>query len=125
MEIIQLILAAAVGGASSYLYFQKNNKALKEDLHKVNRELSETRIRSSQEFKDLEAQLQSKIKELKKSRKETEESEDILHDLKGEFSKAKEVNKSLKEEIVKLTSSIREYEMLYNAKKDEIEKLKN
>jgi septal ring factor EnvC (AmiA/AmiB activator) len=123
MDILQLLLGVAAGGALSYFYYQKNNKTLKKDLHEVNKQLSETKKRSSQECKELESQLLSKDMELKKYRKEIEESEDIIHDLNSKNSKSKKVSNSLKEENVKLTSSLREYEMLYNSKKDEIEKL--
>ena len=123
MDILQLLIGVAAGGALSHFYYQKNNKTLKEDLHEINKQLSETKKRSSQEFKELESQLLSKGMELKKYRKEIEESEDIIHDLNSKNSKIRKVNSSLKEDNIKLTSSLREYEMLYNAKKDEIEKL--
>lgn len=121
---MSLIIGITIGGAICYFYFQKKNKDLKIDLYKVNRELLELQKKNSDRIQELDNELQSKNKELKKCQREIEDSEEFADDLKFKNSKATAIHKSLKVEIEQLNSSIREYEMLYNAKKDEIERLK-
>ncbi len=131
MEEIELlvvgtaIVGTAIGGAISYFYFQKVNKDLKNEVYKFKTEFLEIENKNINRLKHVEGELVSKNNELKKMRRENDGSEDIVEDLKFENSKVNKINQSLKNEIEQLTSSLREYDMLYNAKKDEIERLKN
>lgn len=125
MNGLLFIIGAAVGGGACYFYFSKNGKALKQQLIEVNQTLLTQQKTASLELKDLENELQLKSHELKKILKENDSTEERIDDLDFDVSKLKKENQYLKEENEKLTSTIREYEMLFNAKKDEIEKLRS
>lgn len=125
-DIIISLVSILIGGAITYVYFFKINKNFKKDIEeKFNRELLERDNRYTKRMEELEDQLTGKDNELKKSRREKENSEDFIDDSRFEVSQVYKENKTLKEKIEKLTLSMREYNMLYNSKKDELEKLRN
>ena len=125
MDIELLLVGTAIGGAISYFYFQKVNKDLKNEVHKFKTDFLEMENKNFNRLKDIEGELLSKNNELIKTRRDNEASKDMIDAVKIENSKVNNINQSLKIEIEQLTSSLREYDMLYNAKKDEIERLKN
>ena len=118
------IFGLAAGIVLFYLYYLKMRALFKKGLHDVEQINLKQRKRTSDDLKDLERALIMKSNELKDVQSLNETTADQSSDLIFEISKINEVNQSLKEENESLTVTIREYVMLLNAKKDEIQKLK-
>lgn len=125
MGTLFFITGAVISGIISNFYFAKKNKSIDEELYKADQSYRQKEKAASIEIKDLERQLKMKIDELRKTRDRSDSAEDKFEDLDFEVSRLKKVNHSLIEENEKLASTVKEYEVLYKVKKDEIEKLKN
>lgn len=125
MGAVLFITGAITSGALCYFYFSNKNKALGKELYEVNQKNIQIQKIKSQELEDLENELKLKSGELRKIQDKNDSTEDRFDDLDFEVSKLKKANQSLIDENEKLTSTVKEYEMLYKVKKDEIEKMKN
>lgn len=125
MGALLFISGAIASGVLCYFYFSNKNKALGKELYEVNQKNIQIQKIKSHELEDLEKELKLKSDELRKIGDECDSTEDRFDDLDLEVSKLNKINQSLIDENEKLTSTIKEYEMLYKVKKDEIEKLKN
>lgn len=125
MGAVLFISGGIASGILCYFYFSNKNKALGKELYEVNQKNIQIQKIKSQELEDLENELKLKSSELRKMQDNNDSTEDRFDDLDFEVSKLKKANQSLIDENEKLTSTVKEYEMLYKVKKDEIEKLKN
>ena len=125
MNLLFFIIGAVTAGVASFIYFNKQNNSIKTSLEKYKRMLFEEQNKSSLRVNDLERELDSKIDSLKKTTKKNELIKEKTEALNHKILNLEKVNQSLKKENDKYHATIREYEMLFSAKKDEITKLKN
>ena len=124
-EIIFLVTGAVFGGALSLFFFSKGKNLNKQRINQLEAEQLEKDKRNFIKFNDLEADLSSKDSELKKKKREIDVLENNAEELMSEITNLQKKNKALKKSNEELNLSIKEYEMIYNARKDELENLKN
>ncbi|MCL7765354.1 hypothetical protein MPF19_18180 [Polaribacter sp. Z014] len=124
MGLLSFIIGAIISGFVCYFFLSKKTETTNKELSDNKQDLKSQIKISSEKINELKNELLIKTNELKKTKNQEDITEDKIDDLDFELSKLKRENQYLKVENDKLTSTIREYEMLHNAKKDEIEKLK-
>lgn len=125
MDLLSFILGAVFAGVISFFFFRRNNYIYNKNLQRLKKTIDEDHKKASFKIEDLERDLELKINRLKILAEENDVVNDRNDTLRQEIYKIKKVNNSLKDENDKHVSTIREYEMLFNAKKDEISKLKS
>lgn len=123
MNTLLFIIGAIFGIITCYLFFKKKMEVTRNELEETKKILTEQQKESQLKIKNLESDLNTKRNELKVLKNQNESEQEKSEDLSSEISKLKRDSNYLVEENEKLTANIREYEMLYNAKKDEIERL--
>jgi chromosome segregation ATPase len=124
MSIIYIGIGAAAGIAVSY-YFQ-NKRILAVDFKNSNEKdfLISQNKKCKDELEEVKNQLAITKGNLKKGREEMDSAIDNREDREFEVAKLKKNNSDLAQEIEKLKADLYEYEMLYNARKEEVSELK-
>jgi chromosome segregation ATPase len=124
MSIIYIGMGAAAGIAVSY-YFQ-NKRILAVDFKNSNEKdfLISQNKKCKDELEEVKNQLAITKGNLKKGREEMDSAIDNREDREFEVAKLKKNNSDLAQEIEKLKADLYEYEMLYNARKEEVSELK-
>ena len=124
-EIIFLFTGAAFGGALSLFFFLKSKNLNKKRINQLEAEQLEKDKRNFKRFNVLEADLSSKDTELKKKKREIDLLKNNAEELMSEITNLQKKNQAFKKSNEELNLSVKEYEMIYNARKDELENLKN
>jgi uncharacterized protein YoxC len=124
MDVILFIVGAITAGVIGFLFFRKKIDAAKINLEKAERTFSDQEKKNRIEMDVLERELKLKIDKINVLVEEINDENDKNETLNQEILKSKKVSQSLNDENENYSSTIREYEMLFNAKKDEIAKLK-
>jgi|GEM_PF-6580775 len=124
MSIIYIGMGAAAGIAVSY-YFQ-NKRILAVDFKNSNEKdfLISQNKKCKDELEEVKNELAITKGNLKKGREEMDSAIDNREDSELEVAKLKKNNSDLAQEIEKLKADLYEYEMLYNARKEEVSELK-
>jgi chromosome segregation ATPase len=124
MSIIYIGMGAAAGIAVSY-YFQ-NKRILAVDFKNSNEKdfLISQNKKCKDELEEVKNELAITKGNLKKGREEMDSAIDNREDREFEVAKLKKNNSDLAQEIEKLKADLYEYEMLYNARKEEVSELK-
>lgn len=124
MDVILFIVCAITAGVTGFLFFRKKIDAAKINLEKAERTFSDQEKKNRIEMDVLERELKLKIDKINVLIEEINDENDKNETLNQEILKSKKVSQSLNDENENYSSTIREYEMLFNAKKDEIAKLR-
>jgi chromosome segregation ATPase len=124
MSIIYIGIGAAAGIAVSY-YFQ-NKRILAVDFKNSKEKdfLISQNKKCKDELEEANNQLAITKGNLKKGREDMDSAIDSREDSELEVAKLKNNNSDLAQKIEKLKADLYEYEMLYNARKEEVSELK-
>lgn len=125
MSVLYIGIGLVCGVAATY-YFQ--NKNVENNPRKDNSQqldfLTDQNRKLKEELSSTTSELESLKTDYKRARDQRDAIDDKKDDFEMEITKLKRTNSGLSQEIEKLKTDLYEYEMLYNARKEEIAQLK-